>query len=452
MTNFDAHISALALGQLFENGALTPNKATDFYLARAKELDPDHRIYVRFTEARARAKAAAATDRAKRGMRLHPLDGVPLSWKDLFDSAGTVTAGGSLALNNRIPDRDAEVLARASQSGSVCLGKTSMSEFAFSGLGVNPTCGTPVNPFDEVTERVPGGSSAGAAVALARGLCAGSIGTDTGGSVRIPSAWNGLVGLKTTAGRLSLKGTLPLAATFDTVGPLARNVADANALLSLLTGDKPADLSGASLAGLTLWLPGGIGWSSLDAGIANAVDAALRKLIHKGARIVEHPIPELDAIDALLNTSASRLVAEAYANWAETIRSHEGEIYPPVVERVMAGKGIAAHDLLKADEERHRLTQSYLDRTAGIDAIVMPTVAISPPPISKLVKGGPDYFKANALALRNTRLANQIGLCALTLPVGFDAHGIPVGMMLQAHPDTEEKLLRMGAAIEKALH
>jgi len=452
MTDFDAHIPALALSQLFESGKLTPSEATDAYLARAAELDPNHRIYARLTETRARTEAAAATERARRGLRLHPLDGVPLSWKDLFDSADTITAGGSLALKDRVPTQDADALARASRSGSVCLGKTTMTEFAFSGLGINPACGTPANAFDEVSERAPGGSSAGAAVALARGLCAGSIGTDTGGSVRIPSAWNGLVGLKTTTGRVSLKGTLPLSPSFDTIGPLARNVADANALFALLTGDKPADLVGASLSGMVLWLPGGIGWSELDSGIADAIDHALRKLLHMGVRLIEHPIPELDAIDALAwGGGASRLVAEAYAAWGDTLHAHEGQIYRPVFERVMAGANITAADLLKADNERRHLTQNYLARTAGADAIILPTVAISPPPIATLVDGGPDYFKANRMALRNTTLGNQLGLCALTLPVGVDTHGIPIGMMLQAPPRSEEKLLRMGAAIEAAL-
>lgn len=452
MTNFDAHISALALGRLIERGAVSPRDATETYLARARELDPDHRIYVRLTEARARAEADAATDRAKRGLRLHPFDGVPLSWKDLFDSAGTVTAAGSKALATRIPAQNAEALSRVTQAGSICLGKTAMTEFAFSGLGINPTCGTPANPFDDKAERAPGGSSAGAAVALARGLCAGSFGTDTGGSVRIPAAWNGLVGLKTTAGRVSLKGTVPLSPTFDTIGPIARDVADANMLFSLLTGDTPTDLADASLRHVTLALPGGTGWSGLDAGIAEAVDAALRKLLHAGARIVEKPVAVLDAIDALAwGGGASRLVAEAYTLWADTLSAHKDDIYPPVFERVMAGASITAHDLLKADGERARLTHDYLHATAGFDAVILPTVAISPPLIAPIVDGGPDYFKANRMALRNTTMGNQLGLCAITLPVGFDALGLPVGLMLQGHPNTEGRLLRIAAAIEKVL-
>lgn len=453
MSKITAQISALELGQLFENGQASPREATEFYLARIHDLDPSHRIFMRLSEARARSEADAATARAKHGIRLHPLDGVPLSWKDLFDSAGTITAAGSQALKSRIPDADANALAQATHTGSVCLGKTAMTEFAFSGLGINPTCGTPANPFDDVTERAPGGSSAGAAVALARGLCAGSIGTDTGGSVRIPAAWNGLVGLKTTAGRISLKGILPLSPTFDTVGPLARNVGDAAALFSLLTGERPTDLTGATLSGLTLWLPGGIGWSELDTGISEALDSALRRLLHAGVRIIEHPIPELDAIDALAwGGGASRLVAEAHAEWAETLEQNRASIFPPVYERVMAGAAITAHDLLATDRMRQHLTQSYLAATAGVDAVVLPTVAISPPPIASLASGGPAYFKANRMALRNTTIGNQLGLCALSLPIGTDALGLPVGLMLQSHPNTEEKLLRIGAAIEATLH
>ncbi len=452
MSKIDAQMPALELGHLFESGQTTPREATEFYLARIRDLDPDHRIYMRLTEARARAEADAATARAKHGMRRHPLDGVPLSWKDLFDSAGTVTAAGSLALKSRVPQTDADVLTQATRTGSVCLGKTAMTEFAFSGLGINPTCGTPTNPFDAATERVPGGSSSGAAVALARGLCAGSIGTDTGGSVRIPAAWNGLVGLKTTAGRIPLKGTLPLSPTFDTIGPLARNVADAATLFSLLTGERPTDLAGTSLNDLTLWLPGGVGWSELDAGISDAIDSALRKLLHAGVRIVEHPIPELDAIDALAwSGGASRLVAEAHAHWAYTLEQNRYDIFPPVYDRFMAGATIRASDLLITDRERQRLARSYLAATAGVDAVVLPTVAISPPPITSLAAGGPAYFKANRMALRNTTIGNQLGLCALSLPIGTDALGLPVGLMLQSHPNTEEKLLRIGAAIEKAL-
>lgn len=452
MTAWTEGTTALQFGRLFEEGKADPREVTAFFLDRAATLDPGRRVYARLTEARARAEAEAAADRAKRGLRRHALDGVPLSWKDLFDSAGDVTPAGSLALKDRVPSQDAEVLARATRGGAVCLGKTNMTEIAFSGLGINPKWGTPANAFDDAVERVPGGSSSGAGVSVAKGLAAAAIGTDTGGSVRIPSAWNGLVGLKTTAGRLPLAGTVPLSPTFDTIGPLAHDVADAAALLALLGGTKAPDLDGADLARMTFWLPGGVAWSELDNGVAAALDLAIRRLLHAGARIVEHKLPELDEIDALAwGGGASRLVAEAYALWAETLKTHEKDVYRPVFERMMAGGEIGASDLLRTDSRRADIRQRYLAATAGIDAVLLPTVAITPPPIAALEAGGPDYFKANRMALRNTTIGNQLGLCAITLPAGYDAAGIPVGLMLQAAPGTEERLLRVAKAVEKAL-
>jgi aspartyl-tRNA(Asn)/glutamyl-tRNA(Gln) amidotransferase subunit A len=452
MAAFTETTTALALGRLFEKDEADPREVTAFYLDRIRAEDPAHRIFTRLTETRARAEADAAADRARRGLRRHALDGVPLSWKDLFDTAGTVTAAGSLALKDRRPERDAEVLARATRAGTICLGKTAMTEFAFSGLGINPKCGTPANPFDDAVERVPGGSSAGAGVSVARGLCVAAIGTDTGGSVRIPSAWNGLVGLKTTAGRLPLAGTVPLSPTFDTVGPLARDVEDAAALFSLLAARPAIDLEGCDLSNAVFLLPGGAGWSELDEGVAAALDLAIRRLLHAGARIVEHKLPALDEIDALAwGGGASRLVAEAHALWADTLAAHQPDIYPPVFERVMAGAGIKASDLLHADRRRAEISQRYLEATAGVDAVLLPTVAITPPPIAKLEAGGPDYFKANRMALRNTTMGNQLGLCAITLPVGYDAAGIPVGLMLQSAPHADEKLLRIARAVEKTL-
>lgn len=453
MTGWSERTTACAFGRLFEEGKADPREVTDFFLDRARTLDGERRVYARLTEHRARAEADAATDRAKRGLRRHALDGVPLSWKDLFDSAGDATPAGSLALKDRVPADDAEVLARATRSGAVCLGKTNMTELAFSGLGINPKCGTPANAFDAHIERVPGGSSAGAAVSVARGLAAGAIGTDTGGSVRIPSAWNGLVGLKTTAGRLPLQGTVPLSPSFDTVGPLAHDVADATALFSLLGGTRPIDLDGVDLSQATFLLPGGVSWSELDAGVAAALDLALRRVLHAGARIVERKLSELDEIDALAwAPGTSRLVAEAHALWAETLARHEKDIYRPVFERVMAGGALKASDIARADMKRAEISRRYGAATAGVDAVLLPTVAIAPPPIAALVAGGPDYFKANRMALRNTSIANQLGACAITLPAGHDEAGLPVGLMLQSAPHTEEKLLRLARAVERALH
>ncbi|MEX1153029.1 amidase, partial [Parvibaculum sp.] len=370
----------------------------------------------------------------------------------LFDTAGEATAAGSLPLKNRVPARDAEVLVRATRAGAVCLGKTTMTELAFSGLGINPKFGTPANAHDEHVERVPGGSSAGAGVSVARGLAAGAIGTDTGGSVRIPSAWNGLVGLKTTAGRLPLGGTVPLSPTFDTVGPLARTVEDAAALFALLEGRQARPVDTLDLSRAVFWLPGGIGWSELDEGVADALETAIRRLVHAGAKIVEHKLPELDEIDALTwSPKSSRLVAEAYARWGDMLAAGKADIYPPVFDRVMAGAALTAADIIAADLKRAEIRARYLVATAGVDAVLLPAVAISPPPIAALEAGGAAYFRTNRMALRNATIGNQLGLCAITLPAGYDAHGLPVGLMLQASPFTEEKLLRLALSVERVL-
>jgi aspartyl-tRNA(Asn)/glutamyl-tRNA(Gln) amidotransferase subunit A len=447
-----AGMTALELGRSFEAGKADPREVAEDFLERAGLEDPDRRVYVRLLEKRARAEAAAAADRAERGLRRHALDGVPLSWKDLFDVAGEPTAAGSLALKNRVPEKDAEVLARATRAGAVCLGKTTMTELAFSGLGINPKFGTPANPHDGKVERVPGGSSAGAGVSLARGLAGGAIGTDTGGSVRIPAAWNGLVGLKTTAGRLPLTGTVPLSPTFDTVGPLARDVADAAALFALLEGRQARPLAAADLKNVSLRLPGGIAWEGVEPQIASALDKGIHRLVKAGVRIVEHPLPELDEIHALAwDPKASRLVAEAYAQWGEMLAANEADIYRPVFERVMAGETLKAGDLVRADLKRKEIAARYFAATAGADAVILPTVAIAPPPIAGLVSGGEAYGRANRMALRNTTIGNQLGVCAITLPCGNDDNGLPIGLMLQSAPYTEERLLSIGLAVERAL-
>ncbi|MBX3445525.1 MAG: amidase [Parvibaculaceae bacterium] len=445
--------TALELGRAFEAGTADPREVTEEFLERAGLLDPDNRVYVRLLERRARWEADAASDRARRGLRRHALDGVPLSWKDLFDVAGEATAAGSLALKSRVPEHDAEVLARATRLGSVALGKTTMTELAFSGLGINPKFGTPANPHDEKIERVPGGSSAGAGVSVAAGLAPAAVGTDTGGSVRIPAAWNGLVGLKTSAGRLPLKGTVPLSPTFDTVGPLAKDVEDANALLALLEGRAARPLHAAGLSRATFWLPqGGIVWESVEPPIRSALDNAIRRLVRAGARIAEHPLPELDEVHALAwDPKASRLVAEAYAQWGGMLAANESLVYRPVFERVMAGEKLMAGDLVRADLKRRDIAARYLAATAGVDAVILPTVAIAPPPIAELEAGGEPYGRANRLALRNTTIGNQLGLAALSLPCGQDDNGLPIGLMLQAAPGTEEKLLSLALALERLL-
>ncbi|MCH7944185.1 MAG: amidase [Proteobacteria bacterium] len=444
-------MSACALGVGIADGDIDPVALCEHFLARIAAHDDDRKIYLHVTGGRARAEAEAAARRARNGLRRGILDGVPISWKDLFDSAGAPTTAASPIFAGRIPDADAALLARAGRAGLVCLGKTNLTEFAFSGLGINPHYGTPANAFDDECARVPGGSSSGAAVSVARGLAAAAIGSDTGGSVRIPAAWNGLVGLKTTAGLLPLDGVIPLAASLDTAGPLCRDVADANALFAVLAARPPADLTGASLKGRRLLVPSNVVWDGIDPAIESVVRAAIDRLADAGADVVSEEVPEFSEVEELFAKHGPLVAAEAYARWHDLVDSQADKIYHNVLKRFWAGSelGVPAFETMRRalDGMAARLHA----RLAGVAALVAPTTLISPPPIAELEADDDAYAAANMGALHNTSLGNVLKTCAVTLPCGGDNDGLPVGLMLHARPFTEAALLRLAAACETAL-
>lgn len=441
MTNW-LRQSASDLGRAIGAGKVDPAELTESYLEAIAAHPAADRIYARLTAERARAEAKAAAARAKSGLRIGPLDGVPISWKDLFDSAGVATEAGSRLLSGRIPAADAEVLANATLGGLICLGKTHMTELAFSGLGLNPMTATPPNVNDLAL--VPGGSSSGAATSVAFGLAAAGIGSDTGGSVRIPAAWNDLVGLKTTSGRLSLKGVVPLVASFDTVGPLTRTVEDAALLLGALEGARPADLLGASPGGLRLAVLETVALDDCRAAPARAFDDAVARLGRSGAQIGRLAVP---ALAEAMGLSAILFTSEAYATWRDTIEAAPDLMFAPVRDRFRAGGSFMAADFVAAWARLRQLRAAWAEATAPFDAILLPTSAILPPDAARLLADS-DFFTAeNLLALRNTRIGNLMGLCALTLPTGTPS----CGLMLMGRPGGEAALLRIGAAAEKAL-
>ncbi len=445
-----AHQPALALGAAIESGRADPREVTDYFLHRITEEDPNSEIYVRVTETRAKQEAADAAERAKTGFRRSPLDGVPLSWKELFDVVGEPSTACSNLLKDNIATKDALTVDRLTRAGAVLLGKTTMTELAFSGLGINPIFGTPPNPHDPEIARAPGGSSSGAGVSVAKGLAAAALGSDTGGSVRIPAAWNGLVGHKTSWGRVPLDGTVPLSPSLDTIGPLTHTVADAATLFSLLSGAR-ADIHNVAVKDHAVLVPDNLVFDGLDAGIAKTVDRAIHDLGAKGLRIVHKPLPSLDEIQSLAWQGASILIAEAYGLWGDQVEIRQSEMFAAVASRFMMGKHGTASRLAAGLLLRAEIQKRYAQETEGYDAVLMPSVAISPPEIEPLIADDEAYGRANNMALRNTTLGNQLGLCALTLPIGSDALGLPVGLMIQAAPGKDELLLRLGRAIEMAL-
>ncbi len=435
-------MSMCDLGRAIGSGDIDPRDVTAAFLDAAKAHPFSDRIYARFMEARAMAEAQSAYERAQSGVRRGLLDGVPVSWKDLFDTAGVATEAGSALLKDRIPTQDAEVLRRASNAGLVALGKTHMSELAFSGLGLNPVTAT--TPCVNDTAAVSGGSSSGAAGSVAFGLAPGAVGSDTGGSVRIPSAWNDLVGLKTTSGRIPLDGVVPLAAGFDTVGPLVKTVEDAAEMFAILDGSPAPDLKGASLEGKRLLVLENVVFDDIRDAPLEAFEAAVEKLRVAGAEITRAPV---EAVTEAMDLSGILFTTEAYAEWRDRIEANPDVMYPRILERFRAGGSFNGADFVAGWKKLARLRDDYLKATAGYDAVILPTAPILPPDAERLMTDAEYYVTENLLALRNTRVGNLMGLAALTLPTGIPSCAI----LFQTPPMSEARLLRLGAAAEKAL-
>jgi aspartyl-tRNA(Asn)/glutamyl-tRNA(Gln) amidotransferase subunit A len=439
--------TACDLGRGIGNGQIDPVSLTEAYLDASRDHEHRDRIYTLLTPERAMGEAMAARERARNGVRRGLLDGVPISWKDLFDSAGTVTEAGSRLLEGRVPHADAEVLARATRAGLVCLGKTHMSELAFSGLGLNPAYrGTPEGatpPNVNGGNGVPGGSSSGAAASVAFGLASAGIGSDTGGSVRIPAAFNDLVGLKTTHGRLSNAGVVPLVDSLDTVGPLCRSVEDCAALLSVMDGSAMPDLAGVSLQGARLLVLENYTDDARDAPGA-AFASACERLSASGA-VIDHAT--LGQPTEAIDLAAILVPGEAYGIWRETIEAAPDKMFDRVRERFRAGGDVSAPDFVAAQRRLNEVRRDWMAATASYDAVILPSVACMPADIDRLMSDPDYYVSENLLTLRNARIGNMLGLCGLTLPTGVPSTGI----MFLAPPMAEERLLRLGAAAEAAL-
>ena len=435
-------MTAADLGRGIAAGVIDPVDLSEVYLAAIDAHEHRDRIYARVTHDRARAEAKAAAARAASGFRRGPLDGVPVSWKDLFDSAGIGTEAGTALLAGRVPTRDAKVLETATAAGLVCLGKTHMSEIAFSGLGLNPITATP--PCVNDAGAVAGGSSSGAAASVAFGLAAAGIGTDTGGSVRIPAAWNDLVGLKTSHGRLSLEGVVPLCLTFDTVGPLCRSVEDAALLLAVLEGSRPVDLGGADLAGMRLMVLDTIVPEDMRDAPRAAFAASVAKLQAAGAQIEHRYFSQL--FDAF-NVAGNLYAAESYGWWRDLVEAHPEKMFPQILERVRGGKTVSGPDFVAGWNILRQIRKEYAAETAQFDAVIMPTAPLLPPDAARLLTDDAYYKSENLLALRNTRVANLLDVCSITLPTGVASCGI----MFNGQTGGEAGLLRLAAAAARAL-
>ncbi len=426
---------------------------------RARERHDRHGeplgAYKTWTPERARRAALTADSIFDAGGYLGPLHGIPVSVKDLYGVRGLDTFAGTA---RRLPprwEREGPLVQALRRQWAVIMGKTHTVELAFGGLGVNHHWGTPRNPWDAQAHRVCGGSSSGAGVSLCEGSALVALGTDTAGSVRVPASMTGTVGLKTSAGRWSLEGIVPLSPTLDTPGVLTRSVADAAyafAALDPAWDDAQAledDLADVAAADLRIGLAPDSMWQECSPGVAEAVRAALEEVAAKGARLSEVRTAVIDEAITLFR-EGSVVCAECDTFLATELKDWRQSLDPTIMQRIADGGGITAREYLARQRQLRRLAAAASGCFAEVDAIALPTSPITPPLLEEVstVEG---YRPRNLLALRNTSVANMLGLCALTLPAGLDQAGMPVGLQLMARHRAEEHLLGVGLAFEKVL-
>ena len=427
------------VSKLIEKGQVCPEELTHFYL---EKISRDSRAKDTFTEVFKKSALVSAREskkRAKAGLRKGALDGIPISVKDLADIKGELTAGGSSLTNKKKAEKNAVFVDNLKSQGLIILGKTHMTELAFSGLGLNPITATPVNPYN--SDLVSGGSSSGSAVSVSRNYCLASIGSDTGGSVRIPAAWNNLVGLKTTHNIIDLTGVLKLCPSFDTLGPICKNIDDTNLLFNAMTKSKFRNLRNYKAGQFNFLIIKNMFFEQIDSDINDSFNVAIDKIIKSGATVEYKKISE---IDRAFEISKTVFPAEAYAMWGHEIEKNPEKMFAPIRERFRSGQHILAHDYIFSLQKLYELRKSFLQKVKGFDAILAPTSPIKPPNITQLLDDHEFFTERNLLALRNTRIANSLNLCALTLPTETDFSGL----MLMGRPNKEFDLMSISLTIE----
>jgi aspartyl-tRNA(Asn)/glutamyl-tRNA(Gln) amidotransferase subunit A len=437
------------LGTDLDKGSTSSRELLEQALARIGDAAGEgKRAFIKLYADSARHDADHADRLRKAGVRRSAVDGLPVSLKDLFDVAGDVTRAGSRILDKApAARRDAAAVARLRAAGAVFIGRTNMVEFAFGGVGLNSHYGTPRNPWDRKAGRVPGGSSSGAAVAQADGMCVMALGSDTRGSIRQPAALCGVAGFKPTARRVPREGAYPLSWTLDSVGPLANSVACCAAYDAILAGEPDADLAELPLKGLRLMLPQSSALQDLDAVVGKAFEEGLKRLSKSGAVLTEVPMPAFDRQTEYFK-GGGFAGAEAYYLHRPNI-DRLAEYDPWVAKRVLMSKDLSAADYVGFGFLREEFMRSTAIAAAPFDAILMPTTPCVAPTIAEAGASDEDYFRWNFRIMRNTGLANFLDGCAATLPI-HERGAAPVGLMVCGIAGTDRRTLAVAASIERA--
>lgn len=439
-----------SLADDLETGRTTARKLVEDCLARiADPAGEGQRTFIH-VDKQAAIEAAEAMDRLRKA-RAAPsrFAGIPLSIKDLFDIKGQVTRAGSRALEDSAPaEADAPVVARLRRAGFIVIGRSNMTEFAFSGIGINPHYGTPKGTWKRSEGHIPGGSSSGAAVSVADGMAHGALGTDTGGSCRIPAAYNGIVGYKPTQRRIPLDGGVPLSFSLDSYGPLARSVKCCAILDAVLADDPVTALRPRQIRGMRLAVPTTLVLDELDDAVSRTFDRALTTLSRLGAEIEHIEVPEFLDVGPM-NSKGGFAAAESYA-WHRYLLTSKGDLYDPRVStRIQRGESISAADYIDLLNARRALIARINVRFAPYDALLLPTTANTPPRIADLTDDKA-FFTANLRALRNCALINLIDGCAISLPAHREGE-VPVGLMLAASGGADRRIFELAAALEPAI-
>jgi aspartyl-tRNA(Asn)/glutamyl-tRNA(Gln) amidotransferase subunit A len=439
-----------SLAHDLEAGRTTARKLVEECLTKIADPNGEGQRTFIHVDKDAALEAADAMDALRRAKAAPSrFAGIPISIKDLFDIRGQVSRAGSRALEDSAPaEADAPVVARLRQAGFIVIGRTNMTEFAFSGIGINPHYGTPKGAWKRGEGHIPGGSSSGAAVSVVDGMAHGALGTDTGGSCRIPAAYNGIVGYKPTQRRIPLDGGVPLSFSLDSYGPLARTV-NCCAILDAVLADEPVTVVRARpIKGVRLAVPTTIVLDELDDAVAQTFDRALNRLSKLGAEIEHIEVPEL--LDSItMNSKGGFAAAESYA-WHRYLLTSKGDVYDPRVSvRILRGEAMSAADYIDLIQARRSLIRRVNARLAPYDGLVLPTTANTPPRIADLADDKA-FTTANLRSLRNCSLISLIDGCAISLPAHREGE-VPVGLMLAAPGGADRRIFELAAAMEPVI-
>lgn len=452
MTSSHLGKSIAQLSVLIQSGSLDPVALAEESL-EAIRTHKDQAIFTQLLEARAKEEAAASSRRLREGRSRGLLDGIPIAWKDLFAIRGLPTTAGSIVLADaELAQDDADVIKALADAGMVSLGRVNMSEFAFSGLGLNPHYGTPLNPKSTDVARVPGGSSSGSAVAVAAGLVPVSIGTDTGGSVRIPSAFNGLVGYKASRGRYGMAGVFPLATSLDSLGPLCRTVQDAIWVDAAMRRRFVPEVTRASLQDISIVVAETVVMDDVEDEVQEAFEAAIERLQRVGVRVRRAAFPTFSGVFDLMAKHGPLVTAEAYALHHHRLSGPDAAAMDRrVVARTRLGEKITLVDYLTLLKERERLIAAFEAAVAPNEFIAHPTVAHVAPALGPLAADDELFVKINGKTLRNTMIGNFLDGCGISLPCGTGDAGMPVGFLLSTRKGLDEALLAAALAVEEVV-